>query len=858
MTNNTNKESLKFMLGIPVLLLTASLFFNNEGNEKKALTDDINPYINAIPSSYLEALNNAKENDTTFFHSLIDDNAIRELVIFKVFPTSFEVKQDFTVEVYPTNIALLKGYVDYITLNLFRDAVLFNNNNKAYCMFKISLPIIDIDKLVVKQNGNPTNNESWATTIERPFDKLTIKAEQLFQDINNNSGPYQPNPYSLLFTEELKANNIVVLKGYYSKRNDTLFKTKGDINLYCNINSKTIGKVNQRSLFWKRINNEDRSFIKQIKFNGSNSVDARRLLSDFIEKKLTFDKVFNVEKLALFNALENVFIDDCRNKEFYFIYNNEENILEPFYFDSNCKSVSQKYVRTSNIENTVYLKEFVKALDKVSEINFYNKHMKDNQLLKNELALINSFQPKTLFNYDVIKANQKAIKKSLSPSSALKVELISKDSKRMTLSANNLTNYSIEVLGLNHLDKKEITSLNPVKQILSGQKDTLTINLPRSFENLFVSKKKKIVGFVLPKHIYELSIQYRIAGLNRASAAPIIPYQKDGKVEDDLFRTAGFINNHKSIIVDEAKREISFSKDSVVISSPLVIDKGYTFKLNPGTVVNIIDDGKIISHSPLNFVGTRNKPITVYSLDSKGEGLLVLSRHKKSILKHVIFDNLRNPTQGNWGVTGSVTFYESPADLQHVVIKNNKCEDALNIVRTNFTMNQVAISNTQSDAFDGDFVNGSILNCQFNNLGNDAIDVSGSDLLIRNVTIANAGDKGLSAGENSKMKINGVEISDSAIAVAGKDLSIVNAKNLKISNTQLGFTAFQKKPEFGPSKITVNGISMSDIETNYLIEGSSSLFIDNKEIETTQNVKDRMYGVEFGRSSTETRNTPQQ
>ena len=856
MTNNTNKGSLKFLVGVPVLLLIVSLFFNNEGNEKRALTNDINPYINVIPNSYLKALSNARKNDTTFFHSLIDDHAIRELVIFKAYPTSFEVKQDFTVEIYRRDIAP-KGSVDYITLNLVRDAVVFNSNNKTYCMFKSSLPIIDINKLVVKQNGKPTNNESWATTIERPFDDLTIKAEQLFKDTNYNSEPYQPNPYSLLFTEELKANNIGALKGYYSKRNDTLFKTKGDINLFCNINSKTIGKVNQRSLFWKRINTKDQSFIKQIKFNGSNSDDAQLLLSDFIEKKLTFDKVFNVEKLALFNALENVFIDNCINKELYFIYNNEENILEPFYFDSNCKLAPQQYVRTSNIENIIFLKEFVRALDKVSDINFYNKHIKDNQLLKNELALINSFQPTTLFNYDVIKANQKAIKKSLSPSSALKVELISKDSKRMTVSVNNLANYSIEIFGLNHLDKK-VTSLNPAKQILSGQKDTLTINLPRSFENLFVSKKKKIVGFVLPKHIYELSIQFRIAGLEMVSGAPIIPYQKEGKVEDDLFRTAGFINNHKSIIVDEVNKEISFSKDSVVISSPLVVDKGYTLKLNPGAVVNIIDDGKIISHSPLNFTGTRNKPITVCSLDDKGEGLLVLSTHKKSTLKHVVFDNLRNPTQGDWGVTGAVTFYESPVVLQHVVIKNNKCEDALNIVRTNFTMNQVAISNTQSDAFDGDFVNGSIINCQFNNLGNDAIDVSGSDLLIRDVTITNAGDKGLSAGENSKMKINGVEISDSAIAVAGKDLSIVNAKNLKISNTQLGFTAFQKKPEFGPSEINVNGISMSDIETNYLIESSSSLFIDNKKIETTQNVKDRMYGVEFGRSSAETRNITQQ
>ena len=114
----------------------------------------------------------------------------------------------------------------------------------------------------------------------------------------------------------------------------------------------------------------------------------------------------------------------------------------------------------------------------------------------------------------------------------------------------------------------------------------------------------------------------------------------------------------------------------------------------------------------------------------------------------------------------------------------------------------------------------------------------------------------LLAGENSKMAIDGINISNSAIAIAGKDLSVVNAKNLKISNTQLGFTAFQKKPEFGPSKITVIGISMTGIETKYLIESSSSLFVDNKKIETTQNVKNRMYGVEFGRSSAETRNTP--
>jgi hypothetical protein len=426
----------------------------------------------------------------------------------------------------------------------------------------------------------------------------------------------------------------------------------------------------------------------------------------------------------------------------------------------------------------------------------------------------------------------------------------------LVFSVFNTSNYTIDVLNLRYNKKKTITSLDPYVQITRNEKDTITIDLPRSFENLFVSKKKKATGFVLPKHIYDLGIQYRISGVSKTNVSSIIPYQKGSKNNDDLFRTAAYINNHKYISVDEVKKEISFSKDSVVVSAPLIIQKGYTFKLDPGTIVNIIDGGKIISHSPLNFVGTIKTPIKVYSSDTRGQGLLVLSEQRKSILKHVIFDQLRNPTHGSWGVTGSVTFYESPVNLEYVSVKNNKCEDALNIVRTTFTMSNVTISNTQSDAFDGDFVKGSILNCRFNNLGNDAIDVSGSDLRIKNVIVSNAYDKGLSAGENSKMYIDNVEISNSEIAVAGKDLSVVIAKNLKILKTKLGFTAFQKKPEFGPSQITVAGITMTDIETKYLIESSSSLIVDNEKIETTQNVKDRMYGVEFGRSSAETRNTP--
>jgi hypothetical protein len=662
--------------------------------------------------------------------------------------------------------------------------------------------------------------------------------------------------FTSLFNKQLKEYEIKYLPSSLNKQEHKVARFYKPLSAYISSNKATLVKVVNPTAFWKKINTKDKTLLKDIEIVGSKSDATQKLFNKYLDNGLSFNTLFEVEKLAMYHALKPVFVENCLEKT-YFIFNEANNILEPFHTFSECPNEKTlRYLTASEIDDADFIKIYAAAINKVSSINIYETLINNNNAFKDELVLINHHNHNHIFNYDILKANQKVANKSLNPSSALKSELISIDNNKLVFSVFNTSNYTIDVLNLRYNKKKTITSLDPYVQITRNEKDTITIDLPRSFENLFVSKKKKATGFVLPKHIYDLGIQYRISGVSKTNVSSIIPYQKGSKNNDDLFRTAAYINNHKYISVDEVKKEISFSKDSVVVSAPLIIQKGYTFKLDPGTIVNIIDGGKIISHSPLNFVGTIKTPIKVYSSDTRGQGLLVLSEQRKSILKHVIFDQLRNPTHGSWGVTGSVTFYESPVNLEYVSVKNNKCEDALNIVRTTFTMSNVTISNTQSDAFDGDFVKGSILNCRFNNLGNDAIDVSGSDLTIKNVIVSNAYDKGLSAGENSKMYIDNVEISNSEIAVAGKDLSVVIAKNLKILKTKLGFTAFQKKPEFGPSQITVAGITMTDIETKYLIESSSSLIVDNEKIETTQNVKDRMYGVEFGRSSAETRNTP--
>ena len=79
------------------------------------------------------------------------------------------------------------------------------------------------------------------------------------------------------------------------------------------------------------------------------------------------------------------------------------------------------------------------------------------------------------------------------------------------------------------------------------------------------------------------------------------------------------------------------------------------------------------------------------------------------------------------------------------------------------------------------------------NILNDAIDFSESNANISNIFFGNIGDKAISAGENSKIEIDNLKISDSYLGITSKDGSDVNAENIKISSVTIPFASYKKK-----------------------------------------------------------------
>jgi len=848
-----NQISNKLILGLPCLLLFLVLVFSDK-NEPNAGESDFNPYLELLPENYINALQNSQGNDSTFLYSLVDKVALRELIIFKTFPTDVELDTDFiiTLGINNNKDSLVKAKP--LSLKITNKAAKFNYNEKNFGVFRISLPFIEIQKLEIKKSHKIKSDMAWGVTVNAPFKPLNQGLQTSDTD-DRNRVTVAPNVYLQVLSKALSFYAITTVPYDYHLKEEGLICSSPIFNNFTSDIGLTTAQTKSEHTFYKLLDKKDKVLRKKIVFKGEHSKLANEIFEDYLNGAKAFESVFNISKIATFNALKSIFTKGC-DDTVYLLFNAEKNLIEPVFVNSKCLGEMSKTITKPFIQNINYQNEYVNALKLFSELDFYENFIKNDKLFQKELVLVNSYDSLNIFDYDILKINQRVIKKSLDQSTLILAELISFKDQTMVLSVRNTSIFPINILGLNYKANKEILKLQTVKQILSNNKDTVRMEVPRSFENLFVDKKNKLAGFRLDKDIYDLNVSFSTSGLNEEQFSDISPYEQNEKELNDLFRLKTVINNHKDIVIDEKNKIITFSKDSINVSSPLIISKGYVFKLKQGTIVNIINGGKIISYSPLSFIGTKQNPIKIVSSDKKGQGVLILAEGEYSYLKFVDFSYLTNPMHESWSITGAVTFYESPVDLESVSIKNNSCEDALNIVRTNFKMNNSSISNTQSDAFDGDFVVGEISNSSFNGLGNDAIDVSGSDLIVNNVIISNAGDKGISAGENSKMKLSRVEISNSEIAIAGKDLSVINANNIKIVNTKLGLTAFQKKPEFGPSKITVKAITMTDTQTKYLIESSSSLFVDSQKIESTQNVKERMYGVEFGVSSSETKKTP--
>jgi hypothetical protein len=584
-------------------------------------------------------------------------------------------------------------------------------------------------------------------------------------------------------------------------------------------------------------------------------VKAMQLLESFRRGILETSDVFDIEKLAKFFALNDLLgaqhSTNWSNLRFY--YNPITSRLEPIGFDGDAgqsiKTISigiGPEVGINHIEtifsDPLFLEEYVRTLERISESSYLDELFEEiNGQLERNLRILYREFPYKDFSTGVYYRNSDYIKTVLDPIKGLHAHFHQPFGGGVQLELGNIQALPVEVLGVSYLDN---FYFKPIEKIILPESSVLEAK-PIDYQ---------IAGFGFPEDFEwsdsmrkDLWVNYRLLGASQIRQESVYPwsYLSENFVDSDFIRQSPNIRQFEFLVVDESAGEILIKPGVWNLDRYLIIPKGYRVIGGPGTTLNLSNAAKVLSYSALEWIGSEENPIVIQSLDLSGEGVVVMGADHLSTLEHVVFRNLSSPKQGSWGLTGAVTFYESPVRMFQSRFINSGSEDALNVVRSAFTLDGIHFGDSFGDALDIDFSEGRILNSSFIKSGNDAIDVSGSIVEIQGVIVDGSSDKGVSVGEMSNLSVNGIRISNSNVAVASKDLSNVVMENLSISNCEYGLTAFNKKPEYGSASIVVDGLEMTEVNTPYFVERESIVIVDNTQIAGNQeNVKEILYDLE--------------
>ena len=278
------------------------------------------------------------------------------------------------------------------------------------------------------------------------------------------------------------------------------------------------------------------------------------------------------------------------------------------------------------------------------------------------------------------------------------------------------------------------------------------------------------------------------------------------------------------------------------VDTDLVIPEGYYLSILEGTILRFAPDTLLLSEGAINIYGTEDAPVYLTAQNDTWAGVIVLNAPVESHWEYAVVEKTGGIARSGWILTGGVTFYESPIHIRNTVFSNNLTEDALNIVRTHFTFKNVEFANTPSDAFDGDFVSGSITNTSFHDIGGDAFDVSGSTVDVENAYFVRIEDKAVSAGEKSTLRLSNLTIRDVSIGIASKDLSEVVVSSSTIDNASVtGIAAYIKKEQYGAASVVASGFEILNTELEMICQTGSKILLNDRACEAVEIDIDSLY-----------------
>ena len=218
-----------------------------------------------------------------------------------------------------------------------------------------------------------------------------------------------------------------------------------------------------------------------------------------------------------------------------------------------------------------------------------------------------------------------------------------------------------------------------------------------------------------------------------------------------------------------------------------------TFKVNPLINMKIVGNPeyKIFQEEKKIEITFRSNIDKVIFYNSNIDGWNIIGKASKDLIP--IKDNSRID---KILLTGSLVIQDSILKNLNISFENGINEDSINIIRSYGSIDKINVRDSFQDSIDLDFSSLNINDIQVERSGNDCLDLSSGNYFVNNLVSIQCKDKGLSAGEGSKITINNLLVKKSSMAIAIKDSSRAKILDGKVEDSDICLAIYRKKPEF--------------------------------------------------------------
>jgi hypothetical protein len=277
---------------------------------------------------------------------------------------------------------------------------------------------------------------------------------------------------------------------------------------------------------------------------------------------------------------------------------------------------------------------------------------------------------------------------------------------------------------------------------------------------------------------------------------------------DDVPRlVAGEVSAHFWLLQPPVPESVRLGPGNVEIEETRIFGAHQTVFIAAGTTLKLGKDASLIFLGPVAFQGQAQEPIVIKSLTKDPWGGIAVQGPAAagSYLEHVQAAGGKVPRSDAVPYPAMVNIH----DTGNIAVRNchfSKDAGAEDVFHAAYVeglaVEDTLIEDAASDAFDLEFVSGTLKRVRVRRAKDEGLDLMGSDIELVDSVFLGCGGNGISAGEETDLKVRDTLVARSAVGALAKNASAVQLSDSLFYKNKIGIQVYRRDVRFeGESKV---------------------------------------------------------